>query len=664
MKKSFIFLLLLNALLLYTSGQTPQDETTKRKNKLSGSLTDSARVRIFIEIASGYRFSNIDSALRYANDAVALSRSIHFVAGEASALTTKGFLLLEVGDLPQALQCQFMAAGILEKISDTGSEALTLNMIGNIYMEMRDFEKAISYYRASRDLFAKLNMTRMVNNELSNIGNVYEMMGLLDSSKNYQQKVYAFSKTNTYRGIRSIIYGEMRERLGNVESRLGNYDTALMHYRFGIRESLADSDTRDLAANYLQMAKLFNRLQRYDSSFYYAKKAIETGKKVSMRKAIYEASGLLTGLYKLKHQPDSALTYAELSIAVKDSLYGPKTFQELQLIILKEQQRQQQLQEEKDKLQYQFRMTALLATLGAFLLIAIILWRNNRRQKKANRLLNKQKEMIASQRNDLEKTLDQLKVTQAQLIQSEKMASMGELTAGIAHEIQNPLNFVNNFSEVNKELLEEMNQEIDKGNYTEVKAIASDVIANEQKINHHGKRADAIVKGMLQHSRSSDGVKEPTDINALADEYLRLAYHGLRAKDKSFNVTMITDYDDSIGKISIIPQDIGRAILNLITNAFYVVTEKKMQHPNGYEPTVSVTTKKRGDKVSVSIKDNGNGIPQKVLDKIFQPFFTTKPAGQGTGLGLSLSYDTVKAHGGELKVETKEGEWTEFIINL
>jgi two-component system, NtrC family, sensor kinase len=271
----------------------------------------------------------------------------------------------------------------------------------------------------------------------------------------------------------------------------------------------------------------------------------------------------------------------------------------------------------------------------------------------------------------LEKTLSELKSTQSQLIQSEKMASLGELTAGIAHEIQNPLNFVNNFSEVNKELLVELKDEIKKGNIDEVNALADDVIANEEKINHHGKRADAIVKGMLQHSRSSSGKKEPTDINALADEYLRLAYHGLRAKDKSFNATMKTDLDESIGNINIIPQDIGRVILNLITNAFYVVNERQkaesgMLNAEGkaYEPTVSLTTKKIGDKVEIKVADNGNGIPQKILDKIFQPFFTTKPTGQGTGLGLSLSYDIVKAHGGELKVQTKERQGTEFIVYL
>ncbi|MBA2563359.1 MAG: hypothetical protein H0V14_10715, partial [Chitinophagaceae bacterium] len=255
---------------------------------------------------------------------------------------------------------------------------------------------------------------------------------------------------------------------------------------------------------------------------------------------------------------------------------------------------------------------------------------------------------------------------QAQLIQSEKMASLGELTAGIAHEIQNPLNFVNNFSEVNTELIEELKKERKKEirDYNNEDDILSDIKDNEEKINHHGKKADAIVKGMLQHSRSSNGIKEATDINVLADEYLRLSYHGLRAKDKTFNATIKTEFDESIGLINIIPQDIGRVLLNLYNNAFYAVTEKMKQAGEGYEPTVSVSTKKIDGKVEIQVKDNGIGIQQKALDKIFQPFFTTKPTGQGTGLGLSLSYDIIKAHGGEIKVETKAAEGAEFIIAL
>ena len=292
-------------------------------------------------------------------------------------------------------------------------------------------------------------------------------------------------------------------------------------------------------------------------------------------------------------------------------------------------------------------------------------------------LVAERTEELTIQKTELENTLTELRSMQSQLIQSEKMASLGELTAGIAHEIQNPLNFVNNFSEVSNELIGELrirNEEL-RIDDQEVKELLMDISQNLEKINHHGKRADSIVKGMLQHSRSSSGVKEPTDINALCDEYLRLSYHGLRAKDKSFNATIKTDFDKSVGKINILPQDIGRVILNLLTNAFYAVNEKKMMNieiGDVYEPTVSVSTscspligRGAGGEVTIRVSDNGNGIPQKVLDKIFQPFFTTKPTGQGTGLGLSLSYDIItKAHGGKLKVETKEKEGSTFIIQI
>jgi signal transduction histidine kinase len=271
---------------------------------------------------------------------------------------------------------------------------------------------------------------------------------------------------------------------------------------------------------------------------------------------------------------------------------------------------------------------------------------------------------IKAARKKAEDTLETLKATQKQLIQAEKMASLGELTAGIAHEIQNPLNFVNNFSETNVELVEEAEAELKTGNQQEVFSILTDIKENEQKINHHGRRAENIVKGMLEHSRSSKGEKQEIDINELADEYLKLAYHGFRAKDKSFNANIETDLDEGIGKVNIVPQDIGRVLLNLFNNAFYAVAEKNRHNSNGYEPKVSVRSERVDNKIKILVADNGTGIPQAVIDKIYQPFFTTKPAGKGTGLGLSLSYDIVKAHGGEFQVESKEGEGAIFTIEL
>jgi len=317
------------------------------------------------------------------------------------------------------------------------------------------------------------------------------------------------------------------------------------------------------------------------------------------------------------------------------------------------------------KTTWAYVLYAIITILAGFAIDRYLRRRLVQKERERNRARElEQAKEIQKAYYKLEQTHEALKATQSQLIQSEKMASLGELTAGIAHEIQNPLNFINNFSEVNKERIAEMKAEIERGNYNEVKLIASDIEQNEEKINHHGKRADAIVKGMLQHSRTSSGQKEMTDINALVDEYLRLAYHGLRAKDKSFNANLETDLDSSAGKINIIPQDIGRVILNLINNAFYAVSERQKIEALGYNPAVVISTAKQNGKVEIKVKDNGNGISRKILDKIFQPFFTTKPTGEGTGLGLSLAYDIVKAHGGDIKVETKESEGSEFIIQL
>jgi two-component system NtrC family sensor kinase len=280
-------------------------------------------------------------------------------------------------------------------------------------------------------------------------------------------------------------------------------------------------------------------------------------------------------------------------------------------------------------------------------------------------LLSEQKEEIASQRDNLGQALKALKTTQTQLIQSEKMASLGELTAGIAHEIQNPLNFVNNFSDFNREMIDELKEELNKGDIEEAIAIANDIRQNEEKINHHGKRADAIVKGMLEHSRVGAGEKQSTDINALADEFLKLSYHGFRAKDKSFNAEIITHFDAHLPKPIVAQQDISRVLINLFNNAFYAVNEKKKTVGADYKPEVTVSTSATGKEIEIKVKDNGNGIPDAVKDKIMQPFFTTKPTGEGTGLGLSLSYDiVVKGHGGTITVNTKEGEFTEFTILL
>jgi signal transduction histidine kinase len=414
-------------------------------------------------------------------------------------------------------------------------------------------------------------------------------------------------------------------------------------------------------ASNLLLADYYAGAGKKDSAFLHIKDGLSTALYLDAPDLLLRSYTALSRYYRSAGNNDSIVKYQALIIKINDSLFNAKQAQQFQNIDFDEQQRHQQIETAKKDLRAKWRMYVLLAGLSIILLIAVLLWRNSRQRRKANLLLIRQK-------TKLESTLVSLKETQKQLIQSEKMASLGELTAGIAHEIQNPLNFVNNFSDVNKELVDELRSELAVVNVQSAVEIAANIRENEEKINHHGKRADAIVKGMLQHSRTSSGEKKLTDINAVADEYVRLAYHGFRAKDNSFSAQLETNFDNSIGKINIVTQDIGRVILNLINNAFYAASQPSKgglsDRDSRKTSTVWVRTKRENSKILISVRDNGPGIPSNILDKIFQPFFTTKPAGQGTGLGLSLAYDIVKAHGGEIKVETKEGEGSEFIIQL
>jgi len=452
--------------------------------------------------------------------------------------------------------------------------------------------------------------------------------------------------------------------LGKYYIAIGKDDEAVNYLRNALAESRTIKYSRGVIASSLLLSSLSRKQHQIDSSLYFANSALALAQQMNAPDLLLRSWSELVSFYGGINQSDSVAKYQALIIHLKDSLFNSKHAQEFQNIYFDEQQRQQDMENVKKAYKDRLQKYGLLAGLVVFLIIAVILWRNNRNKQKAYALLNRQKQEIDFQKSKVEKTLDELRSTQALLIQSEKMASLGELTAGIAHEIQNPLNFVNNFSEVNGELIDEMKEQLALGNGQQAVGIAEDIRQNLEKINQHGKRADAIVKSMIQHSRPTSGRKEPTDINGLAEEYLRLAYHGLRAKDKSFNSSIHTDFDSAIDKVNIVRQDMGRVLLNLINNALYAVNEKQKQNIPCYEPIVTVSTKMNNGKVEIVVKDNGNGIPEKIIDKIFQPFFTTKPTGQGTGLGLSLSYDIVKAHGGELKVETQEGEGSEFKVEL
>ncbi len=655
---------ILLSLLLPTVAFSQQSNPDSLKQSLRTAGTDSARFMTSFKLASYYVEDNRDSALYYTDKCLALAEKNNHPLDVAAALDYKGYILMHLGKDGESLKCFLRAIKIAE---DPANENTTwqydrnfsarkkrIEILLSIHHDLghlmgrTDIDQQIFHYRETGRLADEVGDTAMLGFVNMNLGKVYFSLGKNDSALQMEKTaagIFQQQKTETYL---SAVYW----LTGNIFLKKGDKPRALQYFRYGVQSAVEQHNFSTLSNIYTNLSVYYFTEKNKDSSLYYANKNLVLLQSIQS-KDLGDAYINLYKSYELNNNKDSAYVYQGLALNTMDSTYKAniKNLSEFQQLSFKEQQRLQQLEQEKIESKNKIRNYGLLGALSVFLLVGLLLYRNNLQKQKANKVL--------------ENTLTNLKTTQTQLIQSEKMASLGELTAGIAHEIQNPLNFVNNFSEVSNELIDEMKEELTKGNYDDAKDIADDVKQNLEKINHHGKRADAIVKGMLQHSRSSSGVKEPTDINALCDEYLRLSYHGLRAKDKSFNATMKTDFDQSIGNINIIPQDIGRVILNLITNAFYVVYEKKKQTDlEGFEPTVTVSTKKINDKVEVKVKDNGNGISPKILDKIFQPFFTTKPTGQGTGLGLSLSYDIVKAHGGEIKVETKEGEGTEFIIQL
>ena len=621
--------------------------------RISEATTDTARILLRCKLSEAYRGNKPDTAFILATEALSKSTAIGFKKGEIHALIVLCVLYREKGDLPYALELGLKALKKSQEEKYAYEEIYSLLRIANVYFAVRDALKAIGYVKKADELLKNNYDDFQWAAAQYFLGDGYEQLNELDAA---EKQVQILREKLGSDPDWIIIINRLR---ANIAVKRNKLPLAIEYYRESYSLAIATSDLREAATTSNAMALVFKKLGHPDSAIFYAKQGLKFGQRLAYKNRVLAASSLLAELYA-ESDPGEAVKYYQLASAAKDSLYGINKFQQLQSATMKEQERQTELEAARIAYQNKMRQYVLLTGAGVFLIIAIILFSNNRQKQKTNRLL--------------ETTLTNLKTTQSQLIHSEKMASLGELTAGIAHEIQNPLNFVNNFSEVNKEMIEEATEEIDKGNIAEVKNILNDINDNEEKINHHGKRADAIVKSMLQHSRKSSGKKEPTDINALCDEYLRLSYHGLRAKDKDFNADCKTDFDENVGKINVVPQDIGRVLLNLFNNAFYAVNEKKKLTANGYQPTAKVETRRIVDKVEIIISDNGNGIPSSIKEKIFQPFFTTKPTGEGTGLGLSLSYDIIKAHGGEIKVETlsaeaaaqagKDREGTIFIIQL
>jgi two-component system NtrC family sensor kinase len=633
---------------------------------LRQNINDTLRMAANRELSLYYLDINSDSALYFIENDLPLARKLNLKLWEADALDLIGIIASNKGNYIRGIKSFQEAIQIAESkesekniwqiskfTNSKDPELARLSALGTIYGDVANIYNATGNYDKQSNaineclkIAFRIKDHTLLSQGYRSLGAKYYREKKMDSALVVLNRSLAHCDSSGFIKYRSNTFN----LIGRIYLVQNSYPLALENFLKGLEAGKEQNNNPSINKSYIGLAEYFNKVGRDDSALYYGKLALATSFKTGQandRVASYE---VLANTYKSLERPDSALVYLELANTANDSLLSLEKIKQLENIGFDEQLRLQELEKEREQTKSRIRTYSLLGGLGILLVVAGVLYRNNRQKQRTNRAL--------------ETTLARLKNTQAQLIQSEKMASLGELTAGIAHEIQNPLNFVNNFSEVNTELIEEIKSQKSKLKNEELDQLLDDITKNNEKISHHGKRAEAIVKGMLQHSRSSSGQKEPTDINALADEYLRLAYHGLRAKDKTFNATIKTEFQATLGTIQIVPQDIGRVVLNLITNAFYTVTEKKKKLGAGYEPAVTVSTKKEQGKIIISVEDNGNGIPQGVKDKIFQPFFTTKPTGQGTGLGLSLSYDIVKAHGGELKVTTQEGEGSQFTIYL
>ena len=652
MKKSLLTLI---SIIVGAFCIAQKDSIETLRQKLALKSTDSLKIRWMLDLGSQYLFVKPDSAIYYYRMALALADKNGFEKQVLDCNQRIARFMQDNGNYTEALRLSNQSIKQAQELKDTIKMWYSVRQILWIFMGLGD-DKAVEYSDQLLSLTRSAAINRLPDaagfNEMANRykANVFENIHQDDSAFFYYSLALNFAK----KAKDPLYVGLSTENIGQFYFHKEKYDSAFYYYRLSIPIAIQNLRTDIKMRCQIDMANIFLNKTELDSALVYANIVFKDAASLPDSAMMENASYLLSTIYDKQGKIDSAYKYLEYGVKLKDLLSEQKQEKNAREMLFRETLQQQQKEQERSQSEQKYKSNikiySLAGGIAVLLLLAFMFYRNSKQ---------KQKDAIK-----IQKAYNELKTTQSQLIQSEKMASLGELTAGIAHEIQNPLNFVNNFSEVSNELVDEMNVELDKGDIKEAKIIATDIKQNLEKINHHGKRADAIVKGMLQHSRSSSGQKEPTDINALCDEYLRLSYHGLRAKDKSFNATMKTDFDSTIEKINVIPQDIGRVVLNLINNAFYAVQERQKAEGVGFNPIVSVITKKVDGKVEIHVRDNGNGIPQKILDKIFQPFFTTKPTGQGTGLGLSLSYDIVKAHGGEIKVETKEGEGTEFIIQL
>src|SRR5688572_2874761 len=599
----------------------------------------------------------------------------------SGAYNNLGNAYRELGNTDEAYKAFSEALKLSEQVGDKKGIATSQGNLGTIYSLMGNQTEALKSYEEARKRFEDIGSKESATISYLESGSVLFDMKRYDEAKQTLEKGLQLAKQVGYKEVISKSY----RLLSQIDTVNKNYASALQNYNLYItyRDSLSNAEAakqlseqhlqytfskkedslrlqQALIAEQLEKQTLLSKQQQQELKLKQASLDLaQKEKDVQMLKFLQTQ----TELKLSNEQNEKKLALSEQEKAIQQSQLDKQT------LIAKEKEKEILVKDKKITVQKAQRDIWLAGAIG-FLLLSFIMFRNYRQKQKANRLLQQQNMELEEQRDHVKKAMAELQQTQLQLIQKEKMASLGELTAGIAHEIQNPLNFVNNFSEVNFELGNELKTEVTKMSLSAeqqqwLHSITDELLQNQEKITHHGKRAEAIVRNMLQHSHKNNGVKEPTDINALINECLQLSYRGFRNKHMAFETKIETNFDKTASRVQVIPQDISRVLVNLFNNAFYAVNERKKQLNGSFQPAVLVSTKKFGDYVAITVRDNGTGMPEKVIAKAFQPFFTTKPTGEGTGLGLSLSYDLVtKGHGGELNVESKEGEGAKFTIQL
>lgn len=628
--------------------------------EVAGNIPDSSKARKLAELCFSYLNSNADSAMMFAQEGLALSQKINFAGAEFENLSGMAAVYSLTGNPDKSLQSLTSAIQIAKKQNMQRQLAFAAGNMGSLYAEAGDPELSASYYREAIAAFERANDKQSAAIFLVYLGQVYINMKKPDSALIFLRQ--GLSRADSI-GQQDVV-AEGYNGIGDIYLQKRDTLSAIPWYRKAIPLALAAKGDNIAGSSILQLAVIYAAATANDSALVLGRQAFVISQTTGFLRLVSQSAGFLAGQFAKLNRKDSAYHYLLEQKLADDSLYSQEKLKSVRDIQFSEKLRQQESVAQQDAYNNRLKLYALVAVLLVFAIVLAMLWRNIRTRKRAYELLQQQKSEIEIQREKANTALAELKSAQSQLIQAEKMASLGELTAGIAHEIQNPLNFVNNFSEVSVELIEEMQAAINQNDTITVKEIAGDIGANLEKIAFHGKRADGIVKGMLQHSRTAATVKEPADINKLTDEYLRLSFHGLRAKERDFSADYETNLSEGLPMVKVVPQEIGRVLLNLFNNAFYSVNQKSKTAAAGYRPTVIVSTTREGNLAIIRVRDNGLGVPTGIREKILQPFYTTKPTGQGTGLGLSISYDIVKAHGGNLRLQSEEGEMAEFIVTL